>query len=86
MAPKGQASRQAPQRVQCSGWVRTACLRWPEVSRVIRCSGQAATQRPQPEQRAVSMSGNSLGFWGRSLGIAKQVLLFPLFGHLLLLA
>lgn len=122
MAASGQAVRQAPQRVQRSGELMTACLRCPEVSKVIRRCGQAATQRPQPEQRVVSTIGvafgsirslassraprriaiyacvarssppastaenNSLGFLGRLLGIAEQVLLFPFLNDQLLLA
>lgn len=117
MASRGQAVMQAPQRVQRSGAVMTACLRWPFTSRVMIRSGQAATQRPQPEQRATAMVGvafgsirslassrtprriviyacvvrssppastaenNSLVFLGRLLGIAEQVLLFPLLHH-----
>lgn len=42
-------------------------------------SGQAATQRPQPEQRLTVMIGGSAG-------IVEQFRLFPLLHHLLLLA
>lgn len=81
MASSGQAHRQAPQPVQRSGWVSAACLRWPTVSRVSKWAGQAATQRPQPEQRFVSMTGT--GF--RDSGdIAEQPRLLPLLALLLL--
>lgn len=42
-------------------------------------SGQAATQRPQPEQRLTVMIGGSAG-------IVEQFRLFPLLHHQLLLA
>jgi hypothetical protein len=45
-------------------------------------SGQTATQRPQPEQRLVSMSGAAFGCLVVS-GIAEQLLLLPLLDYLL---
>ena len=79
IASIGQAATQAPQSVHCRGSVMTACLRCFSVSRVMILSGQAATQRPQPEQRSMVM----VGITGSGI---KQFLLFPFFHHQLLFA
>lgn len=70
---------QRPHRVQRPASVTVARLRWSVVVRVMIRSGQAATQRPQPEQRVTARIGGSAG-------IAEQSRLFPLFDHLLFLA
>lgn len=68
---------QAPQSVHRWGSVIMACLRCFSVSRVMICSGQAATQRPQPEHRLMLMAGTA------DSDIAKQILLLPFLDHLL---
>jgi Bacterial regulatory proteins, tetR family len=66
MASNGQTAAQALQRVQRPGSFSTASLTQRTFSRLSRCRSQAATQRPQPVQRAGSMSGRrrALRAWG----------------------
>jgi len=70
---------QRPHWVQRSASVTVACLRNWSVVRVMIRSGQAATQRPQPEQRTTDRIGGSVG-------IAEQFRLLPLLKHLLFFA
>lgn len=57
MARTGQEARQVKQPAQRSGARSRACLRNPETSSVKSRSRHAATQRPQPVQRASSIFG-----------------------------
>ncbi len=58
MALNGQRVSQRLQPVQGSAATSTANLVQRTVSNASTCSGQTAMQRPQPVQRAGSMSGS----------------------------
>ena len=69
MTSNGHAAAHAPHPLQASASCRTDDFTQPNASSESACGWQAATQRPHPVQRTVSMRGRALDASAAAAGL-----------------